>query len=334
MKKFRLNIFIIVIISFVVIFFSLKDNFSDKLNYITNLNPLILIIAFLFMFLNILFQSLSLYNFVKKIKPEYKLKNALFLTTAGLFFNGITPFSSGGQPFQVYLLKKDDVKVSDSTNILLQNFLTYQISLVLIGTIAIIINSAVEIFPPENLLKNAVIIGYIVNLFVLFLIFFFSYAKKFNTNFFNKISNFIFKFKFIKNKEKLKKQFNESIDNFYNGTVNLKNNLKNFIISFLYNTLSLICLYIVPLFVFYAMGELESLNLLESLVASGYTYLIGSFVPIPGGSGGLEYSFIDFFKVFRAGNFLSAAMLIWRFITYYFGMFLGAISLMLYKKEE
>lgn len=334
MKKFRLNIFIIVIISFVVIFFSLKDNFSDKLNYITNLNPLILIIAFLFMFLNILFQSLSLHNFVKKIKPEYKLKNALFLTTAGLFFNGITPFSSGGQPFQVYLLKKDDVKVSDSTNILLQNFLTYQISLVLIGTIAIIINSVVEIFPPENLLKNAVIIGYIVNLFVLFLIFFFSYAKKFNTNFFNKISNFIFKFKFIKNKEKLKKQFNESIDNFYNGTVNLKNNLKNFIISFLYNTLSLICLYIVPLFVFYAMGELESLNLLESLVASGYTYLIGSFVPIPGGSGGLEYSFIDFFKVFRAGNFLSAAMLIWRFITYYFGMFLGAISLMLYKKEE
>ena len=63
-----------------------------------------------------------------------------------------------------------------------------------------------------------------------------------------------------------------------------------------------------------------------------YVMLIGSFIPIPGGTGGLEYGFINFFKNFIIGSKLNAIMLLWRFITYYFGMILGALILN-FKKE-
>ena len=54
--------------------------------------------------------------------------------------------------------------------------------------------------------------------------------------------------------------------------------------------------------------------------------LIGSFVPIPGGTGGLEYGFIKFYGFFIFGSTLSAVMIIWRFITYYFGLIVGGIA--------
>ena len=75
------------------------------------------------------------------------------------------------------------------------------------------------------------------------------------------------------------------------------------------------------------MGEFSVLGIGVAIVVSAYVMIIGSFVPIPGGTGGLEYGFVTFFGNFITGSKLSALMLVWRFITYYFGMILGAIAL-------
>ena len=60
---------------------------------------------------------------------------------------------------------------------------------------------------------------------------------------------------------------------------------------------------------------------------------IGSFVPIPGGTGGIEYGFVFFYGHLVKGSVLNATMLVWRFITYYFGMIVGAITLTLKRKK-
>ena len=331
MKKYKFNIIILVLISFLVIYLSLKDNFNSTIDYMLNANLFWILVAFFIMVFAILCQSLSLWFLIRKVKKDYKYINALGLTTIGLFFNAVTPFSSGGQPFQIYLLNKQGIKVSDSTNILLQNFITFQIALILIGTYAIVINHIFGIYPNSSLLKHIVTLGYAINVIVLIAILFISYAKKFNTNLFNKLLDFVFKFKFIKNKEEKRKKINEALDNFYNGSVNLKNNIGNFYKSFFCNLISLILIYSIPFFLFYSMGDKTSLSFRNSIVSSGYTYLIGSFVPIPGAAGGLEYGFNEFFRVFRDAGFLSAVLLMWRFITYYFGMLVGGISLSLHK---
>ena len=334
MKKYKFNIFLLVIVSFIVIIFSLKDNFSDSIHYITHLNIFWILIACLFMGFNILFQSLSQYRFLKEVDSNYKLLSCLRLMVIAMFFNAITPFSSGGQPFEMYLLNKEGIKVSDSANALLQNFITYQFALIFIGTIAIIFNKIFNIFPDGNLLKNVVFVGYAVNVIVMALIIFFSRAKKANTKIFSTIFDFIFHFKFIKKKEEKRQKAEKLLDDFYNSTAVMKNNFKNTIFSFLFNLCSLLCLYMIPLFVFFASGEYNSIDIVKSLVLSGYTFLIGSFVPIPGAAGGLEYAYMDFFGIFVGGGLLSASMLLWRLITYYLGMFVGGITLVLYRRKE
>ena len=77
-----------------------------------------------------------------------------------------------------------------------------------------------------------------------------------------------------------------------------------------------------------------NISLLDTIVATAYTMIIGSFIPIPGGTGGIEYGFVFFYSYLIKGNIVNALMLIWRFISYYTGMILASIALSLYRKKE
>lgn len=332
MKKYKINIIILIFVSLLIMFLIMKDNFNEILDNLINANILYLFVALIFMILSVLFQSFSMHLYLKELDENYKFKDTFTLMFSALFFNAITPFSSGGQPFQVYLLNKQGIKISESTNALLQNFLSYQLALITLGTIAIIINHFMEIIPNTSLLRHIVIIGFIVNVIVLGLIIYLGKAKKLNTKMFNKIFNFIFSLKFIKNREELKEKANKKIDEFYESGNYFKNNKYILLKAYSYNLVSLIILYIIPLFIFFSI-KVYDINILESIVCSSYTYFVGSFVPIPGGTGGLEYGFIEFFRVFSNATLISTCMILWRFVTYYLSMILGALSLIFVKKK-
>ncbi len=331
MKKYLINIIVLICISLLIMVLALKDDFYKTIYYISNLNYIWLIIAILFMLLNIFFQSLSLNSFIKEVRSNYKFKDTFKLMVSALFFNAITPFSSGGQPFQIYILKKQGMKITDSSNVLLQNFFTYQLALTIIGTVSIIINYIFKIIPSDSLLRKIVIIGYIINIVILSFIMFLCMAKKTNTEIFNKVLNFIFKF--FNKRDDLKERLSKKINDFYNSAIYFKNNKKNLILATFYNIIGLLLLYSIPLFIFYSIGSFDAINMFESIICSSYTFLIGTFVPIPGGTGGLEYGFMSFFKIFTVGASLSACMIIWRFVTYYFGIIIGLVALLFVRKE-
>ena len=102
----------------------------------------------------------------------------------------------------------------------------------------------------------------------------------------------------------------------------------------LYNFLALLAFYLIPLVLLYGTGDYTSINAFTAIITSAYVMMVGSFVPIPGGSGGLEYAFIVFYSTFITGPVLNAIMLLWRAITYYFGMIVGAITLLIKRKER
>ena len=333
MKKYGINILILIFVSLIIMYLVLKDNFYEIVQNLQNSNIFYLILALIFMIIYILFQSLSMHLYLIELDKNYKFKDTFLLMFCALFFNAITPFSSGGQPFQMYLLNKQGIDISKSGNALLQNFLSYQLSLTILGTIAIISNKYLNIIPSTSLLKKIVVIGFIVNLLVLLLIIFLSKAKKINTKVFNKIFNFIFSFKFIKNREILKEKANKKIDEFYESNNYFKNNKYILLKATMLNLCGLLIFYLIPFIIYKSVSTAKSITIIESIICSSYTYFVGSFVPIPGGTGGLEYAFIEFFNVFNISSITYTCMILWRFITYYLSMILGSISLLFVKKK-
>lgn len=333
-KKSLINIFILVLITTVVLYFSLKDDFGNIMHEIVNLNPIWLLVGIFFVICYWLFKTLEVHEVIQKFKPDFSFKQSLRLMLSTQFFNAITPFASGGQPFQVYMLKKNGISITNSTNIIIQNFIVYQIPLVLLGLIAIISNYFFHFFPESSILKHLVTLGFIINTSIVIGLFIIAFAKKVNKKIMKVIIQLLSKFHFVKDREAKTKEFEEYINNFHQGAKMLLKNKKQFVISCTYNLIALICLYLVPITLLFAMGDYKSVNIFTCIITSAYVMLIGSFVPIPGGTGGLEYGFLSFFGNFVKGSKLNAVMLLWRAITYYLGLIVGAVAFNIKERKK
>lgn len=327
-----ISFIIIAIITSLVLYYSLKDDYKNIIHEIKTINKLWFLVAFIMMFMYWLIKALVRKKLVSKFNKNYKFIDSFKLSLELNFFNGVTPFATGGEPYEVYSLTKHGIKGTDSTNIMIQNFITYQIALVLLGMIAIITNQFVHIFP-SGFLTYLITIGFTINFLVIVFLFVITFGKKID-KFIMKIIVFILsKFKIVKNKENTLEKFHNYLEEFHEGATILLKDKKTFIKMIMLQFLSLSIFYLIPLILLYGMGDYSSLNGYKSIIISAYVMLIGSFVPIPGGTGGLEYGFIAFYGNFIRGSKLNAIMLLWRFITYYFGIMLGAIVLNFKRKK-
>jgi len=334
--KVVLNILLLLSLIILVLYFSLKDNFHEVVNEVKKLNPIFLIISVLLVIAYRYFIGLSLHHLTKVNTKENKLPkyNAFKVSLATMFFNGITPFATGGQPMQLYYFKKEGISLTKSTNIILQNSILYQIALMIMGAFAIIANKTMGILPENNVLKHLVTIGFIVNGAVCVFLLIITFGKKISKFILNKGLSILSKLRIVKNVKEKREGLNDYINKFYeNGQILLKDK-KSIIQIIIYNILALVSLYIIPLVIIYGMGNFKSINALEVLVASSYVMVMGSFVPTPGGTGGLEYGFINFYGYFITGSNLTATMIIWRSITYYIGMILGGLFVAFYKRRD
>ena len=177
-KNKKINIAVLSITFAIVLYFILKDNFTAVINNLFAVDTEIFLLGILIFILSLFVKSLSLLVFVKEYKKEYSVKKGFSLTLIGQFLNGITPFQSGGQPFQIYLLRKDGVRISDSTNVMIKDSLSYQIALTLIGLFDIIINAVFKIVRIESYFKALIAVGFTVNVVVLTILFLLCGKKK------------------------------------------------------------------------------------------------------------------------------------------------------------
>lgn len=327
------NIIVLALVTCLVLYFSLKDNFNTIINEIINVNIFWLVISFLLALSFWFFKAIATTRIANIFKKDYSIKQGMRLVLETNFFHAITPFAVGGQPYEIYSLKKSKLKITEATNVSIVNFIVYQIALVLLGIIAIVYNHHFVLLKENDLLKNLVVVGFLVNFIVIVALFLLTCTKKINKILMKFIIKVLNKIHLVKNKDEKIKQFNDYLNEFHQGAKILLHDKKLFIKLIFVHFIGLISSYLIPLTLAYAMG-LSSYTGIEAIVLSSYVMLIGAFVPIPGGTGGLEYGFMTFYGSFIKGSKLNAIMLLWRFITYYFAMILGAILLGIRKKEK
>ncbi len=332
MKNNKRNFIIILILTLLVLYLALKDNFQEKVKYLFSFDIKWLLIAFSLILLYWFLKGLVLYFCSKKVYDKYSVKQGILLMVTTQFFHAITPFSSGGQPWQIYKLKKDGLSLGQSSNVIIQDFIAYQIALVLLGAIAIISNCRFHLFSASAILKKLVVLGFTINTLVVIFLFLVAFSKKWNKKLIDGSINILYKLKIVKDKEEKLSKSEEFINNFHESAVILFKDKLNVFKIILLNFIALVGQYLIPFALLMGLGIY--LNPLKVIVTSAYVMLIGSMMPIPGGTGGLEYSFISFFKNFITEPILSSVMIVWRIVTYYFGILIGGLTLSFNKEAK
>ena len=323
MKNKYLNIIIIFLLTVIVLYFSLKDNYYEIITLVLNVDIKWIILSYLLVLSYTFLKSIVTNDIINKF-VHYDMKKMFSLQLMIFFFNAITPFSTGGQPFQVYVLSKNKVPISEGTNSVIQETIIHQMAFMVVGLLMLIINYIFKICELNHFLNLFLIAGFLANALIVFLLFMVSYGKKIDNLLIKFIINIFTKLNIIKNKQEKINKWNKYIEDF---TVNSKTLLKDkfrFIKLLSLNILALICLYLVPLTILFSLGD-NSFGTIESLVIVTFVSIISCYIPSPGGTGGQEYVFTLLFGTYLTNPLLGSLMILWRFITYYLPMIVGAI---------
>lgn len=262
----------------------------------------------------------------KKWRPWVALKVCVY----GRYWDFITPLGTGGQPFQIYELRKNNISGDKATGIPLARYLFWQITFIVVASIVFILPLNAISSTEANVVKYAAIIGFSFNV-LLFLV---NILVGLNRNIGEKLIvgtvKLGVKFKMVKKPESTINKAIVFTDNYQKCMREFVGSFKVFIVQTTLALLSIFvqfgvayCVYLTfnyPDFIMHTWFEVIALAILCDQAIS--------FIPLPGGAAAAEVSFVAMFATLfavRGGGVVFWAMLFWRFFTYYLFIIQGLL---------
>ena len=264
--------------------------------------------------------------FMNNRHADFTWKDALRLPPIEQLFNGITPFSTGGQPAQLVAMLQCGVDGGLASSVLLMKFVVFQAMIVINFLISLLIGFH---FIAEKLhaLSLLVLLGFVIRLAVIVGLLLVMYWYGFTKRALNLLIKPCAWFMKPQRYERLRISLNEKVDSFYQESLRMKEEYGKMAKVCLVTLCQLFFYYAIPYFIMLALG-VHGMNFIMVISLHVLIFMIISLFPIPGGAGGAEYSFSVLFASFiGSGTKLVLAMILWRLLTYYFGMFAGMVAL-------
>lgn len=306
---------------------------NSKIGYIFLAIGAVLLYAFTY--------QLSLMILTKYRFKEIKFIDLFAISGTEFFFNAITPFSSGGQPFQAYALKRKKMKLADSTSALLINFIAYQVCLNIIAVVFLIIYYN-KVYNQIDAFIAFLIVGFTINMLIMVGLILIGTVKPVG-KIFLKLFHLITRIKFLRRFESGEAAFAEYINNMQIAFKEISKKPLLWFLILITKIISFGFYYAIPYIALYAIGvHIKAIDLPYTLALTAFTLTIAIWVPTPGGSGGVEYAFKELYSPFletygydssTSVSMAFAVMMIWRLLTYYFLMFYGFVLYLIFEKR-
>lgn len=238
----------------------------------------------------------------------------------GKYYDNITPAAVGGQPFQIYYMRKNsNLKSGVSTSIPIFGMISGQIGFIIIAVLCFLFGSLS--------INNAVLIGTACFglLFFAFwpvMVMIATFLPKATTEIIGLFVKFLAKIHVVKNRQKAIEKAEYEINEYAKCVRKILKTrglfAKTVIMSVLFNIL----IAIIPFFVLTAFGG--QVDFLPCFVTTVAVTSAVYFVPTPGNSGAAEGTFYVVFSALSSG-YVFWAMLVWRFFSYYIYILMGPI---------
>ncbi len=287
----------------------------------------LILIVFAFILI-MLFDSLKthvlLYKSTKIHRPFLSYKS----TAICRYYDCVTPFAFGGQPFQVFYLNSRGVKAGIASSVPLAKYMFSQVAFCVISLVMLCIGASYY-GDSSGVVVTVSIISLVISLLFLFTIIFISVSKKIAPKVIMSIINALHKIKLVKNP---KVYFTKVMRTMLEYQRSIKYYLKSFWTTFITMVLSVGMIVLkacIPYFIYLLLtpgqAEVSFFVIFSKFIICE---LATTFIPLPGGSGMAEISFTALFASLFVGDnsgFLFWALLLYRISTYYIYLLQGLV---------
>lgn len=251
------------------------------------------------------------------------------VAAVGLLYSALTPFSSGGQPMQVIRMRKYDVPVGASTSMLVLKFMLWQASVTVFGIIGLVFLMGRIMYSVAATAGVAIwsIVGFAITLAIVIVSTLVIFKPKWIRSAGNSIINFIVRIRLLKNHDRIERahaSWERTIDDYEGAIAFARLNRFGMVRAELATFAAMIAYMSVTYFIYRAFG-FNTDSFITIAMLQCIHYVVVAFMPLPGASGASEGGFYLFMGSVFPGQYMFAAMLIWRSITYYFTVFANLI---------
>ena len=305
------------------------ENAKSFVSMVKGANPYYFV-AFLAVFLFFLLNESLKYSYLLKISTgKFRIKNSIKTMFLGKYYDGITPMSTGGQPFQIYYLhKKQDLPKGAATAIPLIRYLVSALVVTLISIALLIITP----YHLENSIvkTTTVIMSWIsiaLNCLFPIVIIVFSFIPKRTERLIAAIIKLLAKMHIVKHQYAVTKKWVFELREYSKAIKSFGKKFWQLIPVVILSGMETMLSYSIPFFTVIAIaGVAPTAELYVQIICfamiTRYTALL---IPTPGNTGAVETtgSLLLITMTASVKPLIGWVVLVWRFFTYYIYILTG-----------
>lgn len=286
------------------------------LGLLKNISPVFLITCLCLVIVYVCSESVIIKYLLHTVQIKAPLLNCIRYSFVGFFYSCITPSATGGQPMQIYYMKKQKIDIPTATIILMLVTIEYKFVLVFVG-IALALFGQGLLHTLDGRVLFYLYLGIGLNVFcVVFmsLLVFMPHTAKFLIT---KGFSLLKKLHLMKEKNHRAERLENSMEVYKGASVFLKNNkvaiLNTTVISFVQRFFLFFITYVVYRSFGLHTENAFTITLLQSIISISVDML-----PLPGGMGISERLYLLIFSpIFGGITAATASLLVSRGFSYY-----------------
>lgn len=268
--------------------------------------------------LAILFESLKYDAMLRMLEGKRNLKLAFETAVFGKYYDCVTPFGAGGQPFQMRHLYKNGIAPGRSGAMPVLGFLGTQLAFILIAIFVFLFGN--HVVEESVAIRVMAYFGLLCYLFVPTVILAFTFFPRPANAVLSFGIRLLHKMRLIKDEDTLREKVLSKVEEYDSCVRQVVRQRKLCLDLMALSVAYQVALCSVPFFVIWAFGG--TTDWISAFVTTVFIYAAITFIPTPGNSGAAEVSFYAVFSMLTSG-YIFWAMLSWRFLSYYIFILAG-----------
>lgn len=267
-------------------------------------------------------ESIIIWYMMRSFGIRLKKRICFLFSSVGFFFSCITPSASGGQPMQIYYMKKEKIPIPVSTVILMVVTITYKLVLVVIGLGILIFGRGFLHRYLEGILP-VYYLGLTLNVFCVTFMTILVFHPVMAEDMLLKGMDLLERMRLMKKKEARRQKLKDSMEVYRETAAYLKEHKKVLFHVIVLTFLQRIALFSVTWFVYLAF-RMHGTSLLDVILLQAVISVSVDMLPLPGGMGISETLFLNIFATVFPGVLLPA-MVLSRGLGYYSQLLISAL---------
>ena len=268
-------------------------------------------------------ESIIIWYMMRSSGIQLKKRTCFLFSSVGFFFSCITPSASGGQPAQIYYMKKEKIPIPVSTLVLMIVTITYKMVLVVIG-LGLMIFGRGFIRTHMYDIRHIFYLGTGLNVFCVSSMLLLVFHPVLARSILVKGMELLEKMHLMRHKSTRIEKLNASMDQYHTTAVYLKDHIMVLVNVFAITLFQRFALFTATWFVYKAFG-LSGTNAFVIILLQSVISVSVDMLPLPGGMGISEKLFSMIFEPVFGSALLIPGMILSRGLGYYTELLISAI---------